>query len=134
MNLADVMDAVASQLDTIPGLRAFGYPNVEPRPPTAVVSFPLDYEYDMAYGRGADRMTLPVIVIVGRADERTARDLLSVYLDGSGLLSVKTVLESGIYQAFDTIRVMKVETDVQTFGGADYLTALFHLDIAGSGR
>lgn len=134
MNINDVMDQVAAQLGTIPGLRAYGYPNVEPRPPTAIVSFPLEYVFDRTYGRGSDTMVLPVIVVVGRADERTAQDLLADYMEGSGARSVKYVVENGVYTAFDAVRVMKCEVDVYTFGGADYLCAEFHLDIGGSGR
>jgi hypothetical protein len=97
MNLADVMDAVGDRLDTIAGLRVFAYPPGSVTPPAAVVSYPEGIEFDATYGRGSDRMTLPVVVVVGKASDRAARDKLGAYCDGSGASSVKAVLESGEY-------------------------------------
>lgn len=133
MNLADVMQQVADRLDLIDGLRVSGFPAPKVVPPAAIVSYPDTYDYDATYGRGMDRVTLPVVVVVGKASDRTARDRLGAYVDGSGPKSVKQVLESGTYAAFHTLRVVSVEFDVVTVGGTDYVAALFDLDIAGSG-
>lgn len=133
MNLADVMDEVATRLDTISGLRVFAYPPDRVEPPSAIVSYPGTYTYDETYGRGMDRMTLPVVVVVGKVSQRSARDALGAYVDGSGASSVKAVLESGTYTELDSLRVMSVEFDVVTIAGTDYVAALFDVDIAGSG-
>jgi hypothetical protein len=133
MILTDVMDAVATRLDTIAGLRVFEWPQGSVTPPAAVVSYPETYTYDETYGRGMDRMTLPVIVVVGRPTDRSTRDRLGGYVNGTGAASVKSVLQSGTYTAFHTVRVVGVEFDVVTIGGTDYMGALFSLDIAGSG-
>jgi hypothetical protein len=133
MDLADVMDQTGDRLDTIGGLRVWRYPPNSLTPPGAVVSYPEDYDYDATYGRGMDRMTLPVVVVVGKPSDRASRDKLAAYVDGSGAASVKAVLESGTYTAFDSVRVMRVEFDVVTIAGTDYMAALFSLDIAGQG-
>lgn len=133
MNLADVMDAIANRVDTISGLRVHAHPPGKVTPPAAVVAYPEAYTYDATYGRGMDRLTLPLVVVVGKATDRSARDDLGAYVDGSGSRSVKTVLESGTYTVFDTVTVTSVDFDVVTIGGTDYLAALFDLDIAGSG-
>lgn len=133
MDLATVMDQISARLDTIAGLRCFAYPPGSVTPPAAIVTYPDTYTYDQTYGRGMDRMTLPVVVVVGKATDRTARDRLGAYCDGSGTSSVKTVLESGTYTAFDDVRVTGAEFDVYTLGGTDYLAAIFDCDIAGSG-
>jgi hypothetical protein len=133
MNLADVMDAISNRLDTIAGLRCFAYPPPTLTPPAAVVSYPESVSFDATYARGMDRMKLPVVVVVGRPTDRSTRDNLTVYCDGSGPKSVKAVLESGTYTAFDDVRVEDVEFDVVTIGGVDYMAALFSLDIAGQG-
>lgn len=133
MNLADVMDQVATQLDTISGLRVFAFPPDHLNPPAAVVSYPDSYNYDETYGRGMDRISLPVVVVVGKVSDRASRDNLATYADGSGSDSVKAVVEAGTYTAFDTVRVESVDFDVVDIAGISYMAALFTLDIAGSG-
>ncbi|HZO69208.1 MAG TPA: hypothetical protein VFB74_29815 [Kribbellaceae bacterium] len=133
MDLAAVMDAVSARLDTITGLRCFAYPPPTLSPPAAVVSYPEALVFDATYGRGMDRMSLPVVVVVGKPSDRTARNALAAYCAGSGASSVKAVLESGTYSAFHTVRVEDIEFDVVTISGVDYMAALFTLDIAGSG-
>lgn len=133
MDLAAVMDQVAARLDTIDGLRCFAYPQAKVSPPAAVVAYPEGITFDVTYGRGTDRMSLPVVVVVGRPTDRSTRDLLAVYCAGSGVKSAKAVLESGTYTAFDTLRVESIEFDVVPIAAIDYVAALFTLDIAGQG-
>jgi hypothetical protein len=133
MDLADVMDQVAARLDTIEGLRVHAHPPGRVVPPAAVVSYPDTLEFDATYGRGMDRMTLPVVLVVGRAVDRAARDELAAYCNGAGQRSIKGVLESGAYTAFDTIRVQDIDFDVVTIAAIDYIAALLTLDIGGQG-
>lgn len=133
MNLAAVMQAVADRLDTIPLLRCFGFPPDSLSPPAAVVSYPDAIRFDQTYGRGMDRMTLPVVLVVGKVSDRSAREQLGAYCDGAGASSVKQVLESGTYTAFDTVVVSGADFDVVTIAGTDYLAATFDLDIGGKG-
>lgn len=136
MDLAAVMQAVADRLDTIAGLRVFAYPpDMPPSPPAVVVSYPDTLTYDETYGRGMDRLELPIVVLVGKVSDRASRDKIAMWVNGSGATSIKTVLESGTYTAFDTIRCMRVEFDIVTFGGtgSELLAATITVDIAGSG-
>ena len=133
MILSDVMDELATQLGTISGLRVFGFPPDSVVPPAAIVTYPEQIDYDATYGRGADEMVLPLMVVVGKMSDRATRDLLSVYCDGSGDSSVKAVLEDGTYTSFDSIRVASVAFDVVTIGGTGYLNAEFTLQIMGQG-
>lgn len=133
MNIAAVMDAVSTRLSTIAGLRCHAHPVGSVTPPAAVVSYPDEYKYDETYGRGMDRMTLPVVLVVGKVVDRSARNALSAYAAGAGLSSVKRVLESGTYSAFHTIRVSEAEFDVVSIAAVDYIAATFGLDIAGQG-
>lgn len=135
MNLSDVADEVATRLDTIAGLNAFAYPPGSLTPPAAVVLNPRDGDirYDQTYRRGMDRMTLPVIVIAGRADERSANQTIRQFCDGSGASSVKAVLESGAYTSLHTLVVVTGGIDGVTWNGVEYLAALFDIDITGSG-
>jgi len=133
MDLAAVMDQIDARLGTITGLRHYAFPPDAVLPPAAVVSYPDTLTFDETYGRGMDRMTLPVVVVVGKVSDRTTRDLLAVYCAGSGASSVKAVVESGTYAAFHTVRVMSIDFDVVGIAGVDCMAALFDLDISGQG-
>jgi hypothetical protein len=134
MDLANVMDEIGDQLDTIDGLRVYRYPPDNVAVPAAVVAYPEDYEFDSTYARGMDRITnLPVVVMVGKVSDRASRDRISAYANGAGAKSVKAVIESGIYTAFDTVRVQMVEFDIVQMANVEYLAATFSLDIAGQG-
>lgn len=136
MNLSDVAEEIAARLDTVDGLRAYSYPPGSLNPPTAIVLNPEPggIVYDQTYGRGMDRMTLPLLVIVRRSSERAATKNVRPFLDSAGQQSIKEVLESGTYGAFDTIRVVNGGWDGVTWGDSDYVAALFDLDITGQGR
>jgi hypothetical protein len=84
VNLAEVMDEIAARLDTIPGLRVHAYPPPVLHPPAAVVTYPEEYTYDATYGRGTDTMRLPVIVLVGKIDDRTTRNRIAAWVDSGG--------------------------------------------------
>ena len=133
MNLGEVMQAVADRIDTIAGLRVYAYPPDTVNAPAAVVTYPDTYTYDATYGRGMDRLELPVVVLIGKVSDRASRDNLSRYVDGSGAASIKQVLESGTYTAFDSCRVTGAEFDVIAIGAVEYLAATLTLDIAGQG-
>jgi hypothetical protein len=127
------MDQVSTQLDTITGLRCFAYPPDSITPPAAIVAYPEELLFDATYDRGADTMTLPLIVAVGKVHDRNTRNLVDAYCAGSGASSIKAVVEAGTYTAFDTVRVTRAEFDVVTIGSGDYLAAVFDLDIIGNG-
>lgn len=133
MNLGDVMDQIAGQLDTITGLRTYAYPPDNIQPPAAVVTYPEEYRYDETMRRGMDRITLPVVVMVGKASDRASRDRLAVYMDGAGAKSLKAVIESGAYTAFDSVRVVDATFDIVQMASVEYLAATVNLDIAGPG-
>lgn len=128
-----MMTEVASRLDTIDGLRVFAYPQGQVRPPAAIVSYPEDVEFDVTYVRGLDRIILPVVVLLGRPNDRGTRDRMSAYAAGSGPASIKAVLESGTYTAFDLIVVTGAQFDPYTDGGVQYLGGVFMCEISGSG-
>ncbi len=133
MNLASVMDAVAARLGTITGLRVTAYPDGQINVPAAIVTMPSALMFDETYGRGADRMNLPVVVLVSGTVPRAARNALGAYASAVGAKSIKAVLEGGTYAVFDTLRVTGVQFDVYQVGAVAYPAAIFDLDIYGSG-
>jgi len=133
MNIADVMDELGTALETITGLRVFPYSATRVTPPAAIVGWPDPIEYDLTMGRGADQFTLPVFVLVGNVDARSARDALAVYLDGSATGSIKAALDGGTYTECDSVRVASASVDAITSAGVEYLGAVFQVEITGSG-
>jgi uncharacterized protein with PIN domain len=136
MNIADVMDEIGAQLSTIDGLRVFPYNADKVVAPAAVVALPDEIDYDQTFGRGSDLLKLDVYVMVARIDQRTGRDALAAYLDGSGASSVKAALDNSdtvAYTACDVVRVASASVEPITSGGIDYLGAVFTLEITGQG-
>jgi hypothetical protein len=134
MDLAVVMDDLGSALGRIDGLRVFPFSADKVAPPAAVVLWPERIDYDATMTRGSDRITMPVAVLVGRVDQRSARDALARYMDGAGPHSVKAAVESFTGQtSWDSARVKTATPDSFTSGGVDYIGALFTIDIIGRG-
>ena len=133
MNLASVMDDLADALGTLPGLRVFPYWADRVSPPAAVIGWPDPLTYDAAMVRGGDRVELPLIVMVGKVDARSARDALGVYLNGSGTGSVKAAVEAHEPTAYGSARVTRAEVGVISVAGVEYLAATFYLDLIGTG-
>lgn len=133
MILKDVMTDIGTRLKTISGLRVYDFPSDSITPPAAIIAYPDEIVYDATYGRGMDRMTLPVLVLAGKANDRAARNNLVGYADGTGAGSIKSVIESGSYTSFHEVRVVRVEFDVVRVASNDYAAALFDLDITGQG-
>lgn len=123
---------LVTRLKTITGLRVFDFnvPTIEP--PTAIVSLPR-ITFDLTYGRGTDQLELPVILAIGKGDDRAAEVNAMPYVAGSGSKSVKGVLEGAAHTAFDTLQVRSAEFDVFQWNSIDYLCATFQLVINGSG-
>lgn len=128
------MQAVADRIDTIADLRVYAYPPDTIAPPAAVVTYPGTLTFDATYGRGMDRIEdLGVVLLVGKVSDRASRDLITKWVKGSGATSVKAVIESGTYTAFDTVRVVKAEFDIITVARVEHLAATLTLDITGQG-
>jgi hypothetical protein len=135
VNLSAVMDALGDRLAEL-GLRAFPYWTDRVEPPFAIVGLPDEYEFDATFGRGSDRLVIPVMVGVSRVDARTGWDLLSTYVAGSGAQSVKAALENVAAfppLTFDSLRVMGIEFGAITVASVSYLGATFNIEILGRG-
>lgn len=133
MILADVMTQIAARLKLIGGLNTYDWPPDAIAVPAAFLDYPETLTYDSTYQRGLDELTLPVYLAVGKVSDRSARDNLSGYVDGSGPASVKQTLETGQYAAFDTCEVASADFAVVTFEGIDYAAVKFNVNIAGKG-
>ncbi len=134
MDLEAVAAELATALKTISGLRVPPWGVEKITPPAAIVALPERITYDSTCGRGKDHFPdVPVIVLVGKPNERAARKAIAAYANGSGPQSVKAKVEAHTYTALETVRVAWAEFDTARYAGTDYLAAIFHLDIVGKG-
>lgn len=136
MDLNAVADEIATVLKTIADFtgRTSAFPPGSVSPPAAIVSYPESVEFDETYGRGMDRIRdWPVVLVVGRVTDRTARNAIYRYTSAVGATSVKAVFEAHTWTSVDDLRVASVEFDVHEIGAVSYIVAVFHLDIAGRG-
>ena len=126
------MQEIADRLNTMGKLQVYGFAAESVTPPAAVVGYP-EIEFDATYGRGMDRWTLPVWVVIGKSSSLAARDQVSKYVSGGGITSFKEAIESGEYASLDTVRVASATPDQILVGTSEYLSYRFDLDIAGQG-
>lgn len=135
MDIIALSDELDAALATITGLRTFPFYAEKVSPPAAVVNPPWTYEYDVAMGRGSDRLTIPITVILSRTDIRTATRQLNQYISGSGAMSVKAAVESYEYTSCDSVRVTAVDRIAYgELGGVEYIMGTFHVDVIGEGE
>lgn len=135
MNLADVMDEIAEAMTQIAGLTVHAYPIASLTGPAGYLAYPRSIDYDEAYDRGEDQFTdLPIVLVVGKANDKSARDKVGKWAAGSGLDSIKGALEGRSWESFDDLTVTSVEFDGEMIGSVPYLAALFKATVVGPGE
>ncbi len=135
VNLATVMDEVAALLEQVTGLRVYPYPPPSINAPAGYVSYPRSIDYDQTYGRGTDQYTdLPIVLLAGKATDRSARDTVAGWCAGSGPDSIKQLLEEHKWVGCDDLTIATCEFDVELLAGIPYLQAMFKATIEGPGK
>lgn len=128
INLAAVMDAIA---DTITGAgvmdRAYAWPAETVSAPCAVVGYPGDIEFDVAYNRASDQATFPVWLIVGKASDRSARDAVSALITGA--TGIKEAIDGTLGGAVQTARLTTLRVEEVTVNGVAYLAAVAQIEV-----
>lgn len=128
------MEELGSALGSVGELRIFPYWADRITPPAAVVGWPDPLTYDATMARGADHVEgVKVVVLVGKADMRSATTQVAAYADGSGARSVKAAIEAHTATAYDSARVDRAEFGVISVAGVEYLAVTFYVDLIGQG-
>jgi hypothetical protein len=135
VDLYSVATQIGAALATVtPALRVYPYGTVKIEAPAAVFALPDSLDYHQSYGTGAEKISdAAVLVMLRDHTRRTSFKTLSDYVKPTGSTSVKAALETYAYTTCDNVTVTRVDFDIIGMGGADYLSALFHLDIFGTG-
>lgn len=127
--LSELREGVATQLQTISGLRTYSYQPMAARPPMAFV-LPDTVDYDLDNFRGADRTNLAVTVMVALTDDRAAQATLDDYVFGDN--SVKKAIEADrtLGGVADTCRVVEMRNYGSiTFGDQQYIGCEFVVEV-----
>lgn len=132
MDVDAVIVEIADQLRTISGLEVFDeIPGKLAKTPAAVVAWPESIIFDAGGRRSTDTLMIPIVVALSRNVPRVGRAQLGGFASGSGLRSVKTVLEGGVYSTIRGIIVGDGLFDVVSFGGTDYIAVVFTANVKG---
>jgi len=91
-SLADIREGLKARLDTIPDVQTSAYMLAPPTPP-AMHIVPAAMEYDVAFQRGLDRLTLTVQGFVPLTADIGAQKKLDGWLAAEGSESVKNAIE-----------------------------------------
>ena len=125
--ISDLRNGLATNLATISGLRTAATMPDNPNPPIAIV-IPSTISFDDTFQRGMQTYTFNVLVVVGRADERTAQNKLDAYCASTGSSSIKLAVERDKTlggKAFD-VRLTEMRNYGQiVIGEIGYLSAEF---------
>jgi hypothetical protein len=126
-SVTDLRTGIATNLATITGLRTAATMPDNPNPPIAIV-IPSTISFDDTFQRGMQTYAFNVLVIVGRADERTAQNNLDGFCASTGTKSIKLAVEKDKSlggKAFD-VRVTEMRNYGQiVIGEVTYLSAEF---------
>ena len=129
--LGDMRTGIANNLASVSGLRTSAFIPDTLNPPIAVVA-PDTITFDQTFGRGQDRYTFSVEVVVGRVSDRASQSLMDNYCNPVGSKSIKAAIESDPTlggKVFDC-RVTEVR-GYQHIVIADvmYLSVVFSIDV-----
>jgi len=122
---------LAENVATITGLRTSAEMPDNPNPPIAIIR-PASVLYDQSFARGLTRYQFILVVIVGRASEKTAQRSLDAYCSSTGASSIKLAVESDKTldgNCYDLrVTEMRNYTPIQLNEGT-YLAAEFAVDV-----
>lgn len=135
MNLDTVIKELGTAAATITGLRVLPWAAKTASPPALLFGLPQQIGPNETYARGQMKITdLPAILLVGSADTRSSLATLAAYCAGSGAKSLIVAWQNYTsYTQIQAITITSIEPDAVKLAGVDYLGAIFHLDLYGSG-
>ena len=131
VSIADLRTGLATNLQTIPGLRVASTLPDQVNPPLAMIM--LDkINYQRSFARGLTEYLFKITVIVSRADVRNAQNKLDQYVASDGTYSVLNALETDRSlggKAADSTMVSLDAYGSVVIGDTNYLSAEFSVQV-----
>lgn len=110
IDLTTCMDGLAAAFLTVTGVeRSFGYPVEDVVPGDAIVGYPESIEFDLTFGRGADKTTFPVWVICGLVQDASTRAFASALIRDTN--DIKAAVDGSDTIAGGTVRITDAAID-----------------------
>lgn len=129
--ITQIRDGIATNLQTISGLRTSAEVPDSPNPPQAVVQMG-NVSYDTAFQGGLTTYSFIVSVIVARVTEGRAQERLDAYASTSGASSIKEAIESDrtLGGVVADVRVVEMtNVGAVLLGEATYIAADFAVTV-----
>lgn len=131
MIIKDSMKQIGDRLDVIEKLKVKAYEADSIEVPCGLVGLPGNINYQTTYGPGFCSMRLEVTILVSMVDDRIRLDDIAQYGDTLGTKSIRHILETGVYTAFDSLTVLSGRFQVVRISDIDYLAFIVLVDIIG---
>jgi hypothetical protein len=129
VDLAAIMDALAGAVPAGLVTRAYGHPVGSVVPPAAVVGYPTEFEYDSVFLRGSDRVVFPVYFVCGMADDKSARDEVSLVTGGTGEIKDAIETDATLLAEVQTVRVTGATFESVTIGAVPMIGVRFDVEV-----
>lgn len=137
-SVTSIRQGLDTRLAVIPDLRHSAFaPGQINEPHAFVIPAEPAITFDETMGRGADLLHFNIVLLVSKAMDRNAQELLDPYLSGSGPMSVKAAVEGD--QTLGGVADWTVVTGVPFYGpldynGVTYLGARFGVEVNTDGQ
>lgn len=134
--IRSILDEITDKMSALPGVVAYAWDKSKiTTTPAVLVGLPDRAQYRTSYSRRGKRLTVTVIVLVGKADDRAAQNNLLPFMENAGPMSVFLTLDSEFtdYTTCDDVTVVECEPDVFINSGIHYLGAEFTIDVTATG-
>lgn len=131
-----IIEEIAAKVSAVDGVVAYGWDAERiATTPAVLVGLPERVGYRTTYSRRGKKITLTLVVLVGKANARAAHKKLLAFMENSGDRSVFRLVDSEFtdYTTCDEVTVVDAEPDYWINAGVQYLGAEFTLDVIATG-
>lgn len=135
-DIQSILDEISGKMSALDGV--VSYPWDVPRvatTPAVLVGIPERVQYRTAYSRKGKKLTVTLVVLVAKANDRAANKRLNEFIDNAGVRSVFRNVDSEFtaYTTCDDVTVVESEPDIFVNAGTSYLGAEFQIDVTATG-
>lgn len=134
--IQSILDEIQGKVSAVDGVVAYAWdvPKITTTP-AVLVGLPGRTQYRTSYSRNGKKLTVSMVVLVGKANARAAHKNLLEFMENSGERSVFKLVDSEFtnYTTCDDVTVVDSEPDIWINAGVQYLGAEFTIDVTATG-